>query len=143
MPEKLLRPLCLGTKFRIRDLSKIADTLNVSVTALCFRVLELNFYNGIIIQSNGIKVTNFFKNTQLPTKIWPVSLIDRESCAFYIRNGEVGDRRGFSVPGDLWIARADASYYELFEDSLVVAPGKLISLISWDSERYLLKLADD
>lgn len=143
MPEKWIRSGSVGKKFRVRDISVIADSFGVSKTAVAFRLLELDIFNGLLIWSDGEKRTsNFVSNPSLPKKAWPVDLIDKESCAAYLKNKDVGESRGLPVPGDLWINRVDASHSEVYEDSIVVSEKVILTLISWPSEKYLLSLME-
>lgn len=143
MPNSILKKIGQKKKFRVRDLTEISDIFSTSLTATAIRFLELDLNNGILISSErGIRKW-FATNPSLPKRIWPVDLIDKESWANHIKDKEIGTKQGGSVPTDLWINRSDASYYEVYEDSVVTALSTVLTLVSWDNESYLLKLLDD
>lgn len=142
MPKELFNRLGRGKKFRLSTIREISEEFDTSITATAIRFLNLELNNGLIVSSVDNRRRWFSRNKGLPEKVWPVDLIDNESFAKYLESKNIGDRMGGEVPADLWINRSDASFYNLYEDSIKTSENSILSLISWDDESYLIKLSD-
>ena len=143
MPESLLRKLGKGKNFTIKDMIKLAEMFGVSLTAMAIRFLKLDLASGMLIWSDGNERSRFTTNPSYQKRAWPIKLIDKESCAAFVKEKETGSKYGCSIPADIWIDSATASHYELYEDSIVVMNGVILSLISWPDEGYLISLAEN
>ena len=143
MPENILRARIKKLAFRIKDVQELANDFSVSLTAMAIRVLKLDLATGVLLWSNGEYRNRFTISQSYPTKAWPVKKIDNESCAKYLQGKSIGSKFGTSVPADLWIDRTDASFHEVYEDSIVVSENSILTLLHWPDESYLIKLLEN
>lgn len=143
MPDQLMRKFGRNKKFKLREMKELAGLFRVSVTAMAIRFLKLDLASGMLVWSDGKERKRFTVNPSYPKRAWPVQRVDNESCAAFIKEKDQGSQYGCEMPADVWIDDVKASHFNLYEDSMVILPGTVLSLISWPDEEFLIQVSDN
>ncbi|WFU79938.1 ImmA/IrrE family metallo-endopeptidase [Bradyrhizobium sp. CIAT3101] len=131
MPDFLFRPIS-GEFGRptMAAVRKLAGRFNVSQTAAAIRLVETN-HAPILLICHGQNGRKWFARSSAVTSDWfPKSELSPESSAFTMIYGKAPDAMpAKSVSASTWFARADASRYEVVEESIRVASREVLTLL--------------
>lgn len=143
LPKKLvasrargIRPVLDG----VRDLARIFET---SITATAIRLVELGTHPAMVVCSGPAGRRWFVKSELVPAVLRPTAKPGPGSTASALLAGGRGSAGPVTVDADDWVEHQDSADYVVEEDSIMVAPDLVLSLIWWKNERQILDIDGD
>lgn len=121
----------------------IADLFDVSKTCTAIRFVEHGNFPCILACYTQTGRKWFKRNKDVPSKIFPHNELDHDSNAFEVLFGN-SDKSNRSVSsGDTWINWWKAERYEICEETVQLAEGEVLTLLTWKNEQMLSEAEDD
>lgn len=124
----------------VRNLSRMFET---SLTATAIRLVELGTHPAMVVCSGPAGRRWFVKSDLVPAVLRPTRKPGSESTASALLAGGEARRGPVTVDADDWVEHQDSADYVVEEDSVMVAPDLVLSLIWWKDERQILDLEGD
>jgi hypothetical protein len=83
----------------------------------------------------------FFRGPDIPTILWPHDQLSTFTKASGLSTR--GAQSTANVSADAWVTHPESWRYTVKEDSMVIGPGMVLSLIWWQNEQQILDLDEE
>jgi len=146
MPAYIFDPIVRAhPKLTFQTVSTIADLFETSVTATAIRLVQ-GRHSPALLVCHGPKGRKWFtRSPDVPERWFPQDELDTESFAFGVLFGDqANDAMPRKIGADAWFDRADASRYEVLEQTFRTGDDEILTLVSirdramleeWDTRR--------
>ena len=121
--------------------SVLASMFQMSLTATAIRLIEYGSFPAILVCNDTSGRKWFSRGPAVPELVWPLDQPGVGTVAYDLLRG-AGARGPTEVYADQWLKSTDARSYHLCEDSALVGPGLVLSMLWWRNERPLVELED-
>lgn len=140
MPEYMFSPLAKKCEHACFDaILEFKKRFNTSITATALRFVELSPEPCLLVcyDQNGNR--KWFKpNRDIPSKLFPHERLDRETIAYDVLTKRQSSSRPSSIPADAWFSdNNDLSRYFIYEETIKIHDGRILTLLTWRNERML------
>ena len=139
MPEYLFRPIARRfTRIDFGAVEKIADVFDTSRTATAIRLVEAKYFVGCVV-CHGLRGRKWFTlSPEVPDRWFPCQDLSSDSFAFNILFGSAPeDRFPRKVGADAWFDCWGADRYEVYEQTIRVGDGEILTLVRMDDPGML------
>lgn len=141
MPELMFRPRTVGLPLTFASVRSLCEVFTTSLTATAIRLTELSSYNAMLTCFEHGRRKWFFRGPDIPTSLWPYEQLSSFTKASGLST--IGAQDTANVSADAWVNHPESWRYTVKEDSIVIRPGMVLSLIWWQNERQILDLDDE
>lgn len=138
LPGYLFRPL--ARQFRsttIEAVEQLSETFDVSLTATASRLVDWGPEPSMLVCHTLTGRKWFRRGRDVPERWFPGTEPDPESAAFEVLHGSQTRSRRTLVGADAWFDRRGAERYELYEQSVQIVPGEVLTLLVLRSAEML------
>ena len=143
MPTYLFESYALqahNTSFEI--ILELKKYFSTSITATALRFVQFSPQPSMLI-CHGPNGRRWFKHGRyIPSSLFPRDNLDTDSFAFEVLFSDKMQSRPQLIGADAWFDKRDASLYELYEHSIKINNGLILTLLSWRDESMLEKYED-
>lgn len=139
MPHYLFKPIIRNNNNLTFDLIKrLADLFNTSITSTAIRIIEGGYFPAILI-CHGLQGRKwFFRSPDVPRRWFPKQELDPDSYAFDILFGNTANNSGLhKIDAEAWFDRAEASKYEVKEQTFKISNNEVLVIILIEDEIML------
>ncbi len=142
MPRKVFQPLATALVPTFECARRLARDFETSLTATVIRLVELGRKPAIAIASERSGRKWFVRADVVPESLWPSERPGSGTMATKLLEGSMLDRfpDPRDIPADEWIDHRDASKYVVREDSVLVSPDLVLTLLWWEDDSQLTGL---
>lgn len=139
MPWFLFKPIAQSfAHVDFMAMSELSHRFQTSFVATAIRFVECNVIPSIIVCHNKEKRLWFKRSKDVPDRWFPQDAVDPDSYAFDILYGMAEkNTRQQKVSATSWFDRAEASGYEVLEQSSPYIDGQVITLLEFFEENML------
>ncbi|HMU50756.1 MAG TPA: ImmA/IrrE family metallo-endopeptidase [Geminicoccaceae bacterium] len=139
MPGYLFQPVARAyPKLTFQTVQAIADLFDVSRTATAIRLVEGRHSSALLVCHGPQGRKWFSRSPDVPERWFPRDNLDPESFAFGVLFGEQPeDRLPRRIGADAWFDRSEAERYEVHEQTIRTASGKILTLVLLSDEDML------
>jgi hypothetical protein len=142
LPKFMFEPRAKNREITFATVRSLASDFQSSLTATAIRLVELGSFQAMIVCNEPGRRRWFFRGSDVPDVLWPRDMPGAYTCAYDLLRG--GTIEGpTDVQADGWFDHPDTRRYKLWEDSVPIAHGFVLSLLWWKDERQLLDLEDE
>jgi Zn-dependent peptidase ImmA (M78 family) len=131
MPPYIFDPIArTHPKLTFQTVSTLSDLFDTSVTATAIRLVE-GRHSPAILVCHGPKGRKWFtRSPDVPDRWFPQDDLDAESFAFGVMFGNhPNDSMPRKIGADAWFDRADASRYEVLEQTFRTGDDEILTLV--------------
>jgi hypothetical protein len=139
MPGYLFQPIARSySKLTFQAIRGIADTFDTSLTSTAIRLVESR-HSPAIVTCHGPQGRKWFaRSPDVPGRWFPRDNLDPESFAFGVLFGQAqDDRNPRKIGADAWFERWEAERYEVFEQTIRIAPDEILTLVLMTEDAML------
>jgi hypothetical protein len=132
MPSYIFDPIARAyPKLTFQTVNALADLFDTSVTATAIRLVEGRHSPSILV-CHGPKGRKWFtRSPDVPDRWFPQDDLDAESFAFGVLFGnQPNDSVARKIGADAWFDRAEASRYEVLEQTFRTGDDEILTLVS-------------
>lgn len=130
MPTPILRPIIKSlAKPSLRDLQSVADDFDVSLQAISIRLAALDTLPIIVACYGKAGLKWQSRAAHVPGKWRLKRVLDDDSFAYEILNGQADSNKGGKQSADTWFDNDDADDYELLESSMPSVSGQVLVML--------------
>jgi hypothetical protein len=112
-----------------------------SITATALRFVDFSPETSMLVCYDQLGMKWFKKSRDVPTRLFLKHELDHDTIAFDVLYGEEAQHRPRVIDADSWFENRGADRYELYEDSIRIHDGRILTLLSWRDEEMLEKYA--
>ncbi len=142
MPSFMFRPRVERSEPTVATVKSLAGQFQASITATAIRLVESEAYPCMVVAHSSDGREWFRASKDLDGRFWPVKVLDEHSFAHdLIKGGKSASASGL-VEADTWIDHPRASWYEIFESSILVSSHLVLSLLWWKDEKMIEDLLE-
>jgi len=143
MPKQMFRAQAQHKAATLQTVSELADQFQTSLTATAIRLVEFGSFPCMVVFHSASGREWFFGSREVDGKFWPHRTLDEYSFAYDLMKGKGRSPAGGTVEADTWINHPRASHYEVYENSTVIGPDHVLTLLWWKSEKMIEDLIGD
>lgn len=138
MPEYLFKPHARKSKTTSFELvESLSDAFQTSLTATALRLVDFGPEPAMLISHTRSGRKWFKAGKDIPSRWFPRDELDADSYAFDVLFGNLGSSRRALIDADAWFDRSGADQYQLFEQSMRVGDGEILTLLLFKDEKML------
>ena len=112
-----------------------------SLTATAVRLTEPSSYNAMRTCDEPGRRKWFFCGPDIPTILWPYEQLSTFTKASGL--SRIGAQATANVSADVWVNHPESWRYTVKEDSIVMGPGMVLSLVGRQNEQQILDLDEE
>ena len=136
MPGYMFSPLarrCEHTCFK--NILEFKDMFTTSITATALRLVEFSPEPCILVcyDRNGNRLW-FKRNRDVPDRLFPNARLDSDTIAYDVLNKKQSNSYPSQIPAEAWFEGDGLSRYQVYEETIPVDNGKILTLLTWRSE---------
>ena len=118
---------------------ELKERFSTSITATALRFVDFCPETCMLICHDRAARKWFKHGKHVPPQLFPRNKIDEDSFAFDVLIGK-SDKSGLrKIPAEAWFEVNSREDYEVYEDTIQIDNGKVLTLISWRDEDMLEK----
>lgn len=141
LPRKLFTKHVRSAEPTFAYTRELAASFQTSLTATAIRLVELGPSPAMVIGNEASGRKWFFAAEVVPKALWPRRRPGDSTNAAKLLTGIASELEPKLVDANEWIDHRDAERYTLKEDSIVIYPGFVLTLLWWQNEAQILALA--
>ena len=143
LPRKLFTKYARSSEPTFESTRDLARSFQTSLTATAIRLVELGPSLAMVIGTEASGRKWFFAGKDVPKALWPRPRPGDSTNASKLLAGTAYKLEPKVVDADEWIEHRDAANYTVKEDSIVIYPGFVLTLLWWQSDAQILALTRD
>lgn len=142
MPEYMFSPLARKCEHACFDaILDFKKRFLTSITATALRFVEFSPEPCMLVCYDRNGKRKWFKPSRdVPDKLFPHERLDRDTIAYDVLNKKQDRSRPISIPAEAWFEGDDLSRYFIYEETIRIHDGRILTLLTWRNERMLDKL---
>lgn len=135
MPNYLFSPLAKESPHASFDVvMKLKNDFSTSITATALKYIQHSNEASMLI-CHGQNGRRWFKRGKdIPAEFFPRDDLDAESFAMDVLYGRKTQARPNKIGADAWFTMRNAGRYEIYEHSIPLIAGQILTLLSWRDE---------
>jgi hypothetical protein len=142
LPDFLFIPRAERKEITFATVEDLARQFETSMTATAIRLVRRGSFPAIVVWTEEGGRKWFIRGPEVPDSIWPREQPRRDTLAYDLFQGKSATKRPLEIYADSWIVHPSAHSHSIFEDSINVGPGQVLTLLWWKNERPLLEIAE-
>lgn len=139
LPAGMFRPRVLGRPCTFDTVAPLAEQFNTSLAATAIRLVELSPFPAVVAYSEAGRVKWSYPGADLPRSIRVTDPGEHSFATALLRDPNA--RASGEVSSGDWFSLDDT--HSLHEDSRLVGPRKVLTLLWWRDQRPLIALQDE
>lgn len=108
---------------------ELADRFTTSITSTAIRIIDTNLFPALLVCHGTSGRRWFVRAKDVPDRWFPRAELDADSYAFDVLYGKRDKHRPVLMDADTWFDRYDASRFQLYEQSIQLTPGEVLTLL--------------
>jgi Zn-dependent peptidase ImmA (M78 family) len=135
MPDYLFSPLAKQAPNASFDIIlKLKKDFSTSITATALKYIQHSNELTMLVchEQNGRRW--FKRGKDLPDELFPNNDLDADSFAMDVLYGRKSQTRSNKIGADAWFSTRYADRYEIYEHSIPLVAGQILTLLSWRDE---------
>ena len=140
LPRKLFTKYARSAEPTFECTRDLAGSFQTSLTATAIRLVELGPAPAMVIGNELSGRKWFFASEIVPKALWPRRQPGDSTNAARLLAETSRSLEPKLVDADEWIDHRDAARYALKEDSVVIYPGFVLTLLWWENEAQIAAL---
>lgn len=138
MPRYLFAPQAARyPRMTLDPARELAAAFNVSLTAAAIRFVELGPAPAMLVCHELTGRKWFASGRDVPDRLFPRRGLDQASFAFDVLFGNKDEPRPRLVGADAWFDRWNADRFELYEHTVRIGDGEILTMLSWMDDAML------
>ncbi len=141
MPKYMFSPLsrkCEHTCFK--NILEFKELFSTSLTATALRMIDFSPEPCLLVCHDRTGNRLWFKrDRELPDKLFPHNTLNSDTLAYDVLHKKQNSSRPSSIPADAWFEGDDLSRYYIYEETIRIDDGKILTLLTWRNEQMLEK----
>jgi Zn-dependent peptidase ImmA (M78 family) len=137
LPSVMFKPRANRRDATLITVKELADEFRASLTATALRLLDHGTWPCMVVVHSESGLEWHRATRGIDGRIWPCKQLDPDSFAYDLLRGRRSGLGQGVVDGDAWINHPRSGNYEVFESSIVISPGRVLTLLWWKNERML------
>lgn len=142
LPVSQFKPRAKNLPMTLNTVRTLASVFRMSLTATALRLLQYGSYPAILIVNDINNRQWFARGAGVPEAVWPRDSPGSGTLAYDLLRG-LPQAESAGVYADEWLANTERRAYSIHEDSAVIAPGVVLSLLWWKNERPLMEIEEE
>jgi hypothetical protein len=142
LPDFLFIPRAVKRAMTFATVEDLALQFETSMTATAIRLVRVGSFPAMVVWSEDGERKWFIRGPGVPSSIWPREQPRRDTLAYDLFQGKSVAKRPIEIYADSWIDHQAAHSHGIFEDSIKVGSGQVLTLLWWKNERPLLEIAE-
>jgi hypothetical protein len=142
LPDYLFVPRAAKREMTFATVEDLARQFETSITATAIRLVRFGSFPAMVVWSEDGKRKWFIRGPEVPSVVWPREQPRRDTLAYDLMQGKSVTKRPLEIYADSWIDHQAAHSHSVFEDSIKVGSGQVLTLLWWKAERPLLEMAE-
>ncbi|GAC1343533.1 MAG: ImmA/IrrE family metallo-endopeptidase [Acetobacteraceae bacterium] len=133
LPGYLLDAIARGIpRLTLKAIRETASAFGTSLTATAIRLAEVGHCPAMLI-CHGVGGRKWFvRSPGVPDRWFPQEQLDGESYAFDLLHGHRGEQTSpRKIGADAWFNRHEAQRYDVQEQSVLVGPGEILTVLNF------------
>ena len=123
----------------LENAEDLASRFRTSLSATAVRLVDHGSFPSMVVCTGRNSRKWFHRSPDLPETIWPAAGPEGGSIAARLHADPRSGTHAESVPARVWLEGADNDHW-LYESSVVVACGVVLTLLWWEDEEQLIAL---
>jgi Zn-dependent peptidase ImmA (M78 family) len=137
MPRSMFQPKLERLDLTLTTATALADEFQSSLTATAIRMVECASASCMALVYSKEGRVWFRGSKEIDGQFWPEKTLDEYSFAFDLIHGKRSGVAKGTVEADTWINHPRASWYEIYESSMMLSSDRVLSLLWWKTDKMI------
>ncbi len=138
MPKYLFEPEARKAKITgFEAVLGLKYVFTTSITATVLRFVDFSPETSILVCYDQLGMKWFKRGRDVPPRLFLKQELDHNTIAFDVLYGKEKQNRPRVTGADAWFENVGTDRYELYEDSIGINDGRILTLLSWRDEEML------